>query len=69
MTVKESILRNLEALTPRDLLKVDSFIFRLSPAARREQAELWESVRGILDEETGEAFEQAVNSTQPDYHG
>ena len=59
-TLMESIIDGLRDLPERDQVKIMSHIHRLNPRLQREQAEMLRSLHGVLSEEDGLAFEQAI---------
>lgn len=59
----ESIIDGLRDLPERDQAKILSHIHRLNPRLQQQQADVLRSLHGVLSEEDGLAFEQAIEGS------
>jgi len=60
MTVLESIVKDLETLPASKLAEVAHFVSNLNPKRREERLALLRKTQGVLSEEDGKIFEQAM---------
>ena len=60
MSVLESIVKDLEALSAPKLVEVAHYVSRLNPRRREERLAALKATAGCLSGEEGVAFEKAV---------
>jgi hypothetical protein len=60
VTVIESIVRGIQGLPLRQQIEVARHVYRLNSAAQQERAEVLRRTHGRLDENDGQAFEDAL---------
>ena len=64
MTLKESIVKDLEGLPKDKLIEIARHVYRLNPRAQEERREMLKKTFGCLDEEDGKAFEEALRASR-----
>ncbi len=64
MSVTESIIKNLQGLSQKELVQVASLVFRLNKSAQEEQARTFQELHGCLTDKEGEAFETALQGSR-----
>lgn len=60
MSVIESIIKDLQSLPTPKLVEVARYVHGLSEAAQRERLSILHKTHGVLNDEDGQAFEQAL---------
>lgn len=60
MASGDLVRKNLEGLPPREQVRICSEAFRANPAAQEARRKAWEESFGCLNEETGQAMEEAL---------
>jgi hypothetical protein len=60
VSVIESILKDLQSLSTPKLVEVARYVHDLSETAQEERLSLLRQTHGALNEEDGQAFEQAL---------
>ena len=60
MTVIETIVRGVKNLPLRDQVEVARYVHRLDSSAQLGRADVLRRTHGVLDENDGNAFEQAM---------
>ncbi len=64
MTLIERIIDGVRDLPQRDQVKVANLVFRLNPRLQQQQADMLRRLHGVLSEEDGLAFEQAMEGSR-----
>ena len=64
MTVIESIVKDLEKLPAPKLIEVAHFVQNFDPRCREERLVLLRKTQGVLSQEDGIAFEQAMATSR-----
>ena len=64
MTVIETIVRGVQNLPLREQVDVARYVHRLGANVRQERADVLRRTHGVLDENDGLAFEQAMEDAR-----
>ncbi len=64
MTLTERIIDGVKDLSQRDQVAIMNHVFRLNPRMQQERAEMLQRLHGVLSEEDGLAFEQALEGSR-----
>ena len=62
MTVFNSLLHDLQELSPSKLIEVIRYVHSLNPQSRERRRKVLEATSGCLSEEEGKDFEEAVRA-------
>jgi hypothetical protein len=65
MSVKESILHDLQGMSNRALVDDARYVHKLNASAQKERAEVLRATHGCLNEAEGQAFEEAMGGSRP----
>lgn len=64
MSVIESIVQGVQRLSLREQVEIAEHVYRLDAEARQRCAEMLKRTHGALNEEDGEAFEEALKHSR-----